>query len=323
MWNMGKVSGMLVNPPYRFDTMPLDIQDPWNHLAEGYLASGRITATIYRHGAMLEGWPQRWPGKTDARLLARRGTITSQSARSLIRAAFAIRAAEVDWKYLMTLTFRERKVNHKACLRAFFQGAWRGQAQRYGIAWFLEYQERGVEHYHILLADDAMTALCWPETPEFRRVWRRGQHISVLGGDAEARVVGMWAESVVDFSEPFMAFQRGGVVEVLQNPESAHNYMASYCRKLSQKTLPEGLQHPGRWWWMSDRARPVPRGTFVVSHYPFEKPHRLVRDASDLIWNAAEIYGPQEAVCQGLTAPHDFRVDAAMSGSKPFDRHLL
>lgn len=154
--------------------------------------------------------------------------------------------------------------------------------QEVGLGWFLEYQDRDVEHYHLLMDEAAMQQAVWPDVPEFRKVTRRSVGVQVLTGQGEDRIVSIWLECMGDFAPETLAFNRGGILERLANPERCHHYLANYVRKLSQKTLPEGFEPPGRWWWLSDRAKPRPRDEGFVGSYPYAGPIRLLRDLEGL-----------------------------------------
>lgn len=255
---------------------------------------GEIKCTQYRHGAITEGWPPRWPRCSSANVP--RGTIKSQSKRSLIRAAWNITNAEADFDVFSTLTFRVKHRDPKECLRRFLRLALGldGLTSRY--AWVQEYQERGIVHYHVLW--------CWTDSyfgkqgliPEWRRLHRRGQDVFVLGGTQERSLVGAWVQATGDTSDAFWKFQTGGVHERVERPELAGKYLGSYAGKEAQKELPDGEAPAGRWWFLSPAAHPVPRGTTVVTQWKAKKPHRLVYDVTATLSSICADQGT--GVCQ-------------------------
>lgn len=249
--------------------------------------AGEVTAEVYRRGCLVTGWPQRWPRRAAT---GRRGVIRHQSRRSLIRASWAISNTEADFSLFSTLTFREPHKDPKACLRSFIRTSLGLDPCRHPYAWVQEYQTRGVVHYHLLwnYADSIMQeGFGYPET--YRDVVRRKQSVRVLSGDAEAYLIREWVSLVGDYDPKFLRFQSGGVHERVTNPELAGTYLGSYAGKEGQKRLPDGEAPQGRWWYISDAAKPVPRRTVTVDAWLDKKPHKLVHNPGKSLGTPIEI----------------------------------
>lgn len=259
----------------------MDISDPYLDLCQHHLDTHLIKATTFRRGALLSGWPSRYPFQ-DLTSRRSRGCIRSQSTRSLIRAGFAISNSPVDWEVMITLTFRVAHSNPRGCLIHFMRRLWGRLISEVDVCWFREYQARGVVHYHLLTTEDALAVGLYPLPLPWRSVRRGGRDVRLVTGGLDRFVSRAWIEAVGDLDPGFLAFQTGGIVELLDKPEEAGKYLGSYAGKIAQKTLPDNEVPDGRWWWMSPACTPQPLGVFHVEQYPFDRPHRLVHDASRL-----------------------------------------
>lgn len=241
---------------------------------------GEVTATLYRRGALVVGWPSYWPKSPLER--KPRGIVLSQSRRSLIRASFHLANSPVDFDMMSTLTFRVPHGTPKTCLRTWIRDVLGLRCDRDGYGWVQEYQERGVVHYHVLWR--------WEESwqgrrglePQFRQVRRGGRVRWVLAGESDAELSDKWVHIVGDNSPEFWAFQHGGVHEAIEEPEKAGLYLGAYAGKSAQKKLPDEEAPAGRWWYLSNAARIVPRGTGTLISWEAKRPFHQVYDARKL-----------------------------------------
>lgn len=98
-----------------------------------------------------------------------------------------------------------------------------------GGVWVLEFQARGAPHLHMILTGSV-------DKLEFSRMW-----FEVVGsGDPKHLAAGTR-------------------IEPMEEPHGAARYVAGYCSKLDQKTVPEGFEGVGRFWghWGGIQALPV------------------------------------------------------------------
>ena len=245
------------------------------------LQTGKVTATEYRHGAVVNGWPSRWPSNGNPQK-GKRGIVRSMSARSMIRASFQISNSPADFDLMTVLTFRQAHPNPKECLRAWCLKIGLNTPAGTPWGWAMEYQERGIVHYHII---HTLTHLRdrydkWP--PRWNIVMRKGHYRSVLQGNLGRHLQNEWIKTVGDTSTEFRRFQYGGITERMDRPDLTARYLGGYIGKAAQKMLPDSEPPNGRWWWLSEAARPIVGKTYVLDNYPLDRPHHLVFDKAKL-----------------------------------------
>jgi hypothetical protein len=282
---------VLVYPPY--PPNQLDPEKWYKAQCETALQTGNVHATEFRHGAIVTGWPSRWP-LSSARQKGKRGIIRSMSARSRIRAAWCIANSPKDFDLMTTLTFRERHPEAKECLRAWCLAARLNRPEQVPWGWAMEFQERGVVHFHIVHRTEQLFRdfkISWAKWAWYER---RGQQREILQGRLGKLLQDMWIAAVGDETQEFLRFQRGGITERMSKPELTARYLGGYLGKGAQKNLPEDEPPQGRWWWLSPAARPLPGKTLPVLTWPLEKPHRLIHDKAKLglDWSVDGPHGP-------------------------------
>jgi hypothetical protein len=103
--------------------------------------------------------------------------------------------------------------------------------------WVVEFQERGVPHYHVWMDRRFENRPAW-EDSEGKKSWRplgrAWLRISGQGGDPKA----------VEFTLHEKSYKDWTVIV-------GKNYAAKYASKNLQKELPEGIKSYGRWWGCS------------------------------------------------------------------------
>lgn len=207
-----------------------------------------------------------------------RGTIGSMSKKSARRLTCALLDAPKDWGVMVTLTFREVVLDGRPALRRWMRLLRERGLGHLQWGWVREYQARGSVHYHWLWEREGLASagLLSEVRP---RPYRPGQVSRlVVGGPLERRVVDSWSEAVGDTSQEFQRFQQGGIVELLEHATSAGRYFGSYMAKQEQKTLPAGGEKCGRWWAMSEIAKPKPGKRMWLTGWPFNVPLGTVFD---------------------------------------------
>lgn len=152
----------------------------------------------------------------------RRGRITRLTPASRRRMLLAARNAG-KWRVMLTLTypgeFPSSGRTVKRHLNAFLVWLRRRGVRRY--FWWLEFQERGAPHIHVLL-----------DGP--------------VGKDAVARV---WYRVVGSGDERHL--KAGTRIEWLRSSDAAIGYVCVYANKVVQKHVPEHFQDVGRFWGCS------------------------------------------------------------------------
>ena len=98
-----------------------------------------------------------------------------------------------------------------------------------GGVWVLEFQQRGAPHLHMILTRNM-------DKEVFSRMW-----FEVVGSNDPKHLAA------------------GTRIEPMEEPHGAARYVAGYCSKLDQKTVPEGFESVGRFWghWGGINAKPV------------------------------------------------------------------
>lgn len=152
---------------------------------------------------------------------------TNSSRKNL---AFVANNTDVRFDRMVTLTYPNSFPNDgriiKKHLDAILQ--WLRRRNVEGYLWFLEFQERGAPHYHILLA----------------------------GGDYIDRynLSERWYQIVNSGDEKHI--KSGTRIERGRSERGLHRYAVKYAAKLLQKTVPEGFFSVGRLWGCSRNVNP-------------------------------------------------------------------
>lgn len=162
---------------------------------------------------------------------------TRLSYRSLLHLVHKLRNCSVMFRSLLTLTYPEDFPNDGRLVKKQLDRFLKAFRRRYGkrpYAWFLEFQDRGAPHFHMLTDIDG-----WEIDRDWLgRTWSR----IVDGGGKCYRVhahVKQW--------------------EVMRKKDGAVRYVAKYAKKQKQKIVPEGYDKVGLFWGTSHdvKAEPV------------------------------------------------------------------
>jgi hypothetical protein len=206
-----------------------------------------------------------------------RGAIADQSKKSRLRCAFALSNSPLDWGAMATLTFATQPTHPKTALKRFVRALKRdiGSIQ---WAWVMEWQTRGVVHFHLFFEQR------WCDQVGYftETVSRKGQEVEIIRGPIDEWITETWIEATGCREAAFLRFQRGGIVERLRSPDAAGRYVAKEAGKRAQKSLPEGVEAAGRWWWLNPEFKPKPEGTLELEKWPYEKAYHHVFDVAAL-----------------------------------------
>jgi hypothetical protein len=191
----------------------------------------RVDAVVTRVG----GYPPRDPPP--------RGTITEFSRKSRQRLAFVASNTAVTFKTMITLTYPSEfpcdGATVKGHFRAFLQFL-RRDCGSPSYLWFLEFQQRGAPHMHILID--------WP--------WPRSR---IVAQAFRFRVSSSWYRIVGSGDTKHLA--AGCRSERIRKLDGARHYAVKYALKMRQKEVPQAYQNVGRFWGCSKDVVPIAEGT--------------------------------------------------------------
>ena len=168
------------------------------------------------------------------------------SRATLARMVHIIGDGEPIWASLLTVTYHRRWPTCGPCLKRHLNALRTAICDRYGAIvyfWFLEYQERGAPHLHILLSFCPIGR--YKRLSRGRRSWR----------EPHEWVSAKWQACIGEEYATPEGLRAGCRWEAMEEPESAAGYMAAYSKKLSQKQIPPGYLPPGAWWGRSQSLR--------------------------------------------------------------------
>lgn len=193
-----------------------------------------------------------------------RGCIGDMSAKSRLRAGYRFGNAPRPWGVMVTLTFPDQPAHPKEHFARWCRRMRDILSPDVQWGWLMEFQTRGVIHFHVFIERDALSrsGLLWPHC--IRRVVRHGRATDLVGGRFEYLCVTRWLEELPGRSPDADAFNWGGIVELLRTPDAAGRYIAKEAGKRAQKRLPEGVEAAGRWWWLNPAFPPPVRASLRV-----------------------------------------------------------
>lgn len=188
--------------------------------------------TVYRNDVVVKVKGGRQLGSG-----GERGEIERLSEESLRRLAFVASNTDVEFTTMITLTYPGEWESNgrivKSHLKAFIQFM-RRRIRPLSYLWFLEFQERGAPHFHILF----------------------------VGYLDKTAVSSAWYEIVGSGDEFHLA--AGTRVEAVEKQGGARRYAVKYAQKARQKGVPEVYRSVGRFWGHSKDVKPVARGYGTV-----------------------------------------------------------
>lgn len=183
-----------------------------------------------------------WLYDTDGTIITNQslndGKVTEFSRKSRQHLAFVAQNTERNFDRMITLTYpKEYPLDGKVCkkqLNVFLQWLRRRNIEAY--LWFLEFQQRGAPHFHILIEGGGFI-----DRNDLARRW-----FEIVGsGDINHYYAGTRIES---------GRKKGGL----------HRYAVKYASKLHQKNVPESFSNVGRLWGCSYNVTPKPKAVIPV-----------------------------------------------------------
>lgn len=282
--------------------------DPWQWIDR----NGSARAVFYKNGARVyfEG-----AGNAGKRGRIKGAKIRDQSDTSRRLCALMLGNANCDWVAMTTLTWRFPPTAEKVRLAVDrLRRKWKERWGESACAWIMEMQARGVPHFHIFhAAQSAFGKACLDaEGEHFPSHVGRGGKVKhardVVRGTVDRWLVGAWLDCTEQLGDAdALAFNRGGICELMRSPDAAGRYVAKEVGKREQKALParyaDGL---GRWWWLAPRWEPKPISVSDIDlrFWPFDVP-------LSHIWEGEQIAGAVsdgELVKTGMPLRHFLRV---------------
>lgn len=186
--------------------------------------------------------------------------------KSLVNLIFTVNATQVDFKSMITLTYpKDYPVNGltvKEDLRVFLQWLKRCDTE---YLWFLEFQERGAPHFHVLTEFDVIppylrkaAAEKWTQrivdAPWFLACFRKYSKGKEIGFDWQAYKTEVLKIMSFNLHETFW--------ELEKKKDGMRHYAAKYAAKTTQKDVPTGYTEVGRFWGSSGGVKPSPKVIF-------------------------------------------------------------
>jgi len=229
----------------------------WQTIPEVYWAFDPATTVEverFKNTAVIH-WPSKTPPAESEGCPDRESR--EQSTKSRMNCAFNLGNAETEWLAMVTLTYRKNPESYEVTKmhRTKFLDRLRKAYPGSHVAWFLEFTEKGVAHYHLFLGSGGELGRVLADSPIEKRT-RRETPVEVVRGAVDEEIVGWWRDLTSDQSDEWEAFQTGGIIDKCRHPDAAGRYAAKEAAKRAQKRAPWPVK---QWWGMSRNCRPKPR----------------------------------------------------------------
>lgn len=175
----------------------------------------------------------------------RRG-VRKFTTRSKTRLAFLVSETETEFASLLTLTFGENYPRDGKDTKKLLNGflTWLRAVGDVDYCWFLEFQNRGAPHIHLLLT-------CHHEEELHGKIaenWARSNKRNLGLSEGQA-------------SKIKTQHKRPQVWEDIKSRDGAIKYVTKYALKSEQKIVPKHYRNVGRFWGASQAVRKsVPEG---------------------------------------------------------------
>lgn len=180
----------------------------------------------------------------------KRKKVKELSRASLKRLAFLVVTSPIMFKSIITLTYSQAVpttgTSSKEHLNTFLMGMKR-QFGRFAYVWFLEFQNRGAPHYHILTDIDAPSS---DQREAMAVIWHNSQkELLYIEGN-------FTRDQRLNNSNSLMkVHSHRKAWEGVRKKDGLKFYVVKYASKKEQKKVPEHFQDVGRFW---GNSRDVP-----------------------------------------------------------------
>lgn len=184
----------------------------------------------------------------------KRGKVKILSSQSLKRLAFTVITSQVEFRSIITLTYGAIHPLNGSISKGHlstFLGEMRRIFGLFSYCWFLEFQKRGVPHYHIL------TDLEEPSTEQreamaYTWVHAQTEMLYFHGNFTKSR-------REEESNKVFKVHSHKKAWEKIRKADGAKFYVVKYASKKEQKRVPPKYSDTGRFWATS---RDVPSKDF-------------------------------------------------------------
>lgn len=182
-----------------------------------------------------------------------RGKITERSSESRRKLAFTVANTETPIIGMIVLTWRVAPVDGKLVKRQlgdFFDALRREWGKRIEWLWWLEFQQRGAPHIHILTSGSIHDELGERQVTRSKRGVTKDR--SVYTGEPVEFMAQKWLRIIGEqYNEASQRFTKGGIWERFETPEGAARYCAKDAYKPYQTIIPDAYHDVGAWWHRS------------------------------------------------------------------------
>lgn len=191
--------------------------------------------------------------ETFDRVGGKRGVITDRSSKSRKKLSFTVANTATPIIGMIVLTWRNAPVDGKSVkknLTDFFDALRRQWGKQIEWLWWLEFQDRGSPHIHIITSGSIHDELDgrWQERSKrgvkTTRWIYTGQHVDWMA-EKWMRIIGM------EEDEASRKFNLGGIWERFETPDGAARYCAKDAWKPYQTKVPKEYSDVGAWWHRS------------------------------------------------------------------------
>lgn len=186
-----------------------------------------------------------------------RGIITEFSSKSKRNLIFKIINRQNDVNLSFTLTYHHEKTieETKKDLNRFltnFKKKWKPSQ----YLWVLEFQKRGVAHFHLWFLYDGFNPLSANLKKYYDRRSKKFKTKIVSWTNAEDEVIynnfKSWVARAWNYAsgqtDDLKALNAGTRLDVVYSVGYLQSYAVKYLTKSEQKNLPSGVSWSGRWW---------------------------------------------------------------------------
>ena len=180
----------------------------------------------------------------------KREKIMEFSDKSRREMLFTLHKLDVKWISFITLTYpRDFPVNGEAVKRDLnywltkYRRYWRNNGLEARYFWFLEFQERGAPHYHIITDKPDYR----DRNRQFEAIWwakRVSAH--VYTGEPDTMVFSLQEQVNV-----YKVHYHQKAFQPIREENGAIKYAAKYAYKAKQKIVPSDYDNVGRFWGVS------------------------------------------------------------------------
>lgn len=176
-----------------------------------------------------------------------RGKVKKLSNDSLSRLIVVIQSSDITFHSMITLTYPKQYPLDgeivKADIHTFTQ--WVRKRFNTHFLWFLEFQERGAPHVHLMLETSEITprmrvdaGLYWT-----KRLAMSGWMQEQTKGDYDKMRIAVIRMAKFNTHQSFW--------ELIRHTDAARRYVTKYAAKSFQKDVPKAYQKVGRFWGCS------------------------------------------------------------------------